>query len=66
MKQLEALRIATTKPWYTSDLYLNTWAEDRGVRYYILTPDSIVGWGFSWEKALADADKVYERRKREG
>lgn len=57
LKQLDALRLAKTKPWYKDNLYLSTWSEYRGTRYCILTPDDIIGWGFTWEKAIADADR---------
>ena len=62
MIQLDALRIAKTKPWYTDAIYLTAWLENSGTRYCILTADSIVGWGFSWDKALADADRQYSKR----
>lgn len=62
MKQLEALRIAKTKAWYSDKLYLGTWLEFSGVRYCFLTADDVIGWGFSWEKAIADADRQYARK----
>ena len=61
LKQLDALRIAKTKPWYSNAIYLTTWQENSGNRHCILTPDSIIGWGFSWEKALDDADRQYSK-----
>lgn len=62
MKQLDALRICKTKPWYSEVLYLSTWNESSGTRHAILTPTDVIGWGFTWEKAIADADKQYARK----
>jgi hypothetical protein len=62
MKQLDALRICKNKPWYSDALYLTEWKEYSGVRYCILTPDSIVGWGFTWEKAITDADRQHAKQ----
>lgn len=62
MKQLAALREAKGRPWYRSDMYLNRWREASGTRYCFLTVFDILGWGFSWEEALIDADRQYRRR----
>ncbi len=65
MKQLQALQIAKTKPWYSEVLYLKTWQEYSGIRHCILTPEDIIGWGFTWEKAIADADRRWSRDHQE-
>ena len=62
MKLTDALREVKKRPWYVEDVYLTTWHELNGVRYCILTPTDIIGWGFTWEKALADADRRHESK----
>jgi hypothetical protein len=57
MKQLDALRELKQKPYYREVMYLTTWKERSGERHAILTLEDVIGWGFSWEAALADADR---------
>jgi hypothetical protein len=57
MKQLEALRELKTRPYYREQMYLTTWKERSGERHAILTLEDVIGWGFSWEAALQDADR---------
>jgi hypothetical protein len=63
VKQLDALRIAKTKPWYSAELYLSVWEEYSMQRHAILTPTDILGWGSSWENAIADADRQFARKE---
>jgi hypothetical protein len=63
MTQLEALQIIKLKPWYSPEIYLSTWAEYHMTRHCILTPIDVIGWGPTWEAAIADADRLQPTRR---
>lgn len=66
MKQLDALRVIKTKPYYTPEVYLDIWQEFRMRRHAILTPTDVIGWGPSWEHAITDADRQWLSKKLDG
>ena len=47
MKQSNALKALMARPWYRAEMYLATWREASGLRYYVLTPKGVIGWGIS-------------------